>query len=54
MNAHPLAAITDTQVDAFWRDGVICLRGLFDAEWVEHVRAAVEDNLARLGPLARE
>jgi len=54
MNAHPLAAITDTQVDAFWRDGVTCLRGLFDAEWIEHMRAAVEDDLAHPGPLARE
>jgi len=54
MNTHPLAPIPDADVDAFWRDGVICLRGLFDAEWIEHMRAAVEDDLAHPGPLARE
>ena len=54
MNVHPLAPIPDADVDAFWRDGVICLRGLFDAEWIDHMRAAVEDDLAHPGPLARE
>ena len=54
MNSHPLAPIPDADVDAFWRDGVICLRGLFDAEWIEHMRDAVEDDLAHPGPLARE
>jgi len=54
MNVYPLAPITDADVDAFWRDGVICLRGLFDADWIEHMRDAVEDDLAHPGPLARE
>ena len=54
MNVHPLAPIPDADVDAFWRDGVICLRGLFDADWIAHMRAAVEDDLAHPGPLARE
>jgi ectoine hydroxylase-related dioxygenase (phytanoyl-CoA dioxygenase family) len=54
VNAHPLAPIPDADVDAFWRDGVICLRGLFDADWIEHMRDAVEDDLAHPGPLARE
>jgi len=54
MNAHPLAPITDEQVETFWRDGATCLRGLFGTEWIEHMRAAVEDDLANPGPLARE
>ena len=54
MNVHPLAPITDQQVGAFWRDGVICLRSLFDTDWIAHMRAAVEDDLAHPGPLARE
>ena len=54
MNTHPLNAIPDADVDAFWRDGVICLRGLFDADWIEHMRAAVEDDGEHPGPLARE
>jgi len=54
MNAHPLAPITDEQVDAFWRDGATCVRGLFGNEWIDHMREAVEDDLANPGPLARE
>lgn len=54
MNDHPRHPITDEEVDAFWRDGAICLRGPFDADWVEHMRAAVEDDLENPGPLARE
>jgi hypothetical protein len=54
MNAHPLTAITNEQVDTFWRDGVTCLRGLFGPGWIDHMREALEDDLARPGPLARE
>lgn len=54
MHAHPLHPITDAQVETFWHDGVTCLRGLFGPDWIEHMRAAVEDDLAYPGPLARE
>lgn len=54
MNAHPLAPISDEEVASFWRDGALCLRGLFGTEWVEHMREAVEEDLAHPGPLARE
>ena len=54
MNAHPLAPISDQEVVSFWRDGALCLRGLFGTEWVEHMREAVEEDLAHPGPLARE
>lgn len=54
MNAHPLAPISDEEVVSFWRDGALCLRGLFGTEWVEHMREAVEEDLAHPGPLARE
>ena len=54
MNAHPLNPISDADVEAFWRDGVICLRGMFDAEWIEFMREAIQDDLDHPGPLARE
>ena len=54
MNANPLAPISDEEVASFWRDGALCLRGLFGTEWVEHMREAVEEDLAHPGPLARE
>jgi len=39
-------------VERFWRDGALCLRGAF-REWVEPMRAAIEEALASPGPLAQ-
>jgi hypothetical protein len=44
--------ITLSDVAAYDRDGVVCLRDLFDAAWVERLRAAVEHDLAAPGPNA--
>jgi ectoine hydroxylase-related dioxygenase (phytanoyl-CoA dioxygenase family) len=47
MNRHPLQPITRQHVDDYQRDGVICLRGMFDAEWIDLLRkasASVIDN----------
>ncbi|CAN5889035.1 phytanoyl-CoA dioxygenase family protein [soil metagenome] len=44
--------ISDSDVAAYERDGVICLRGAFDPVWVERMRAAVERDLASPGPYA--
>ena len=44
--------ITDTDVAAYDRDGVVCLRQAFDPAWVERLRAAVERDLATPGPNA--
>jgi hypothetical protein len=39
--------ITDNDVTAYDRDGVVCLRQAFDPAWVKRLRAAVERDLAR-------
>ena len=44
--------ITDNDVAAYDRDGVVCLRQAFDPAWVERMRAAVERDLAAPGPNA--
>jgi ectoine hydroxylase-related dioxygenase (phytanoyl-CoA dioxygenase family) len=44
--------ITDSDVAAYDRDGVACLRRAFDPYWVERMRAAVERGLASPGPYA--
>jgi hypothetical protein len=44
--------ITHSDVAAYDRDGVVCLRQAFDAAWVERLRAAVERDLAEPGPNA--
>jgi len=40
MNESPPRDITDDEVAAYARDGIVCLRGMFDAEWVARLRAA--------------
>lgn len=45
MTRDPTNFITDTDVSAFERDGVVCLRGVF-VDWVESLRAGVERNIA--------
>ncbi len=54
MNSSPLYPIGDEQVQLFWRDGAICLRGLFDPDWVKRMRVAIEEALAKPGPIAME
>ncbi len=46
MNRTPPRTITADEVAAFERDGVVCVRGLLDTEWVERMRAALDRILA--------
>ncbi len=54
MNAEPLRPITDDEVAQFWTDGAIAVSGLYDDDWIAHMRDAVEENLANPGPQSRE
>jgi ectoine hydroxylase-related dioxygenase (phytanoyl-CoA dioxygenase family) len=38
--------ISDSDIEAFQRDGAVCLRGLFNAEWIETVRRGIEKTIA--------
>jgi ectoine hydroxylase-related dioxygenase (phytanoyl-CoA dioxygenase family) len=40
MNLHPLRPVSEEDVRAFERDGVVCLRGLFDDEWCTRLHDA--------------
>jgi hypothetical protein len=42
MNNHPLNPITDEDRARFDEDGVMCLRGMIDEEWLQRMRAAVD------------
>lgn len=46
--------VTEADVAAYRRDGVVCVRGVLDAEEVEHAREAIEEALASPGPLAQD
>jgi ectoine hydroxylase-related dioxygenase (phytanoyl-CoA dioxygenase family) len=52
MNDIP-GVISEVDVAAFQRDGVICLPGIF-ADWVERLARGVERNMAEPGPYASE
>lgn len=43
LNRHPLREITQTEIDTYKRDGVVCLREVFDKDWID-----------LLEPIARE
>ena len=43
--------VAEDDVRAYERHGVVCLRGVFDAGWVERMRSAVEQVLDNPGPL---
>ena len=56
MNKHPLRSITDEDIATYQRDGVVCLRGMLDAEWIARMQAAIARVVAdparhgQLGP----
>jgi hypothetical protein len=35
LNTEPLRAITDEDRETYARDGAVCLRKVFDPEWIE-------------------
>ena len=52
-STDPGAVITDDLVEAFDRDGVVCLRGVIDPAWIGSLRAGVEKNIAAPSPRGR-
>lgn len=45
--------VTDADIEAFERDGVVCLRGIF-RDWVDSIAAGIERNMADPGPYAQD
>lgn len=50
MNRKPLSPVGAADIAAYERDGVVCLRGMFDADWIAFMREAVAEALANPGP----
>jgi ectoine hydroxylase-related dioxygenase (phytanoyl-CoA dioxygenase family) len=46
--------ITQREIDTFHTDGIVCLRGLFDTDWVEKMRDAAERSMDRPTDMAIE
>ncbi len=46
LNQASLHTVTDEQRVAYERDGVVCIRGQFDQEWIDRMRTACERDMA--------
>ena len=46
VNRTPLKPITQEHVDAYDRDGVVIVRGMFDTGWIDLFRPAAERVIA--------
>ena len=53
MNHVPLYPITAADRAIYQRDGVVCLRGMFDAQWIARMCAAVDTAMDAEHALAR-
>ena len=54
MNRHPLGIVTQSDRAAYARDGIVCLRGMFDQDWIGYMRDWVERAMAAPGPYGEE
>ncbi len=50
MNRAPLNPVTEQDIETYVRDGIVCLRGMFDTAWIEHLKGAVALARTRPGP----
>lgn len=46
-------AITPEEIETYQRDGIVCLRGLFNADWVALLRGCIEEDRRTPSPMAK-
>ena len=44
--SEPRRAVTDDEVETFWRDGVVCLRAVMPTAWLDYMAQPVDASLA--------
>jgi len=54
MIKDPLFKVTDEAIQAYERDGVVCLRQVFDSDWVRRMRGALDRIKSSPGPLRQK
>lgn len=57
MNRHPANPVTQADIDEYQKKGLVCLRGVFDEDWVDSILPAVhsivvEDKVEGMLPTA--
>lgn len=45
MNREPLHPVTEDEIRTYEDDGVVCIRGQFDREWLDHMLAVCEAQI---------
>ncbi|WP_300303275.1 phytanoyl-CoA dioxygenase family protein [Ferrovibrio sp.] len=45
--------LRDEDIETYYREGVVCLRGVLNHDWIKQLQDAVEEVLANPGPQAR-
>ena len=53
MNRRPPTPVPEEAAAAYARDGIVCLRGMFDAGWIEFMGEAVDRAMAAPGEIGR-
>lgn len=48
---RPATDLTPEQIEAFWRDGVICVRQLYSQAWIERIRDFLDDIISKPSPV---
>jgi len=46
--------ITDEEKTRYSEDGIVCLRGLFDDEWIDYLRALVDENIRNPSEMTKD
>lgn len=42
--------VTDQDIETYDKDGIVCLRGVFDPHWIDLVARGIDRNMAEPGP----
>ena len=53
MNREPLRPITGDEIARYREDGAVCLRGMFDGDWIAALARDVDADMAAPGPMVR-
>ena len=53
MNREPLRDVTEEEIETFERDGVVLLKGMFDADWIQAMQDGFDAAIHDLGPLGK-
>ncbi|MCC3304043.1 phytanoyl-CoA dioxygenase family protein [Sneathiella sp. HT1-7] len=46
MNNNLIRSVTDEEIRTFQEDGVVCLRGFFNMDWIKRLRDLIDEDIA--------